>query len=377
MKITDVKVYVTNPGFRNFIYVKILTDEGISGIGEAYSVGPDLATAKTIEYFKDWLVGEDPTSVEYLWAKLYNYTRFPGGSIINSAISGIDFALWDIAAKARNVPVYKLFGGPTREKVWVYGKPFARTLDEMVDTGLSEREKYGFTAIKTFIPHAEGGTLAVARQLEKNFGAFRKALGDDYEIALDLHARVLEPSAALTLIRAVEPMRPFFVEEPLKPENIGMLAALKAKTQVPVATGECLYTKYEFNDLIKADAADLLQPDLSVCGGFTEGRKIAAMAEANYKNIAPHHPISPLFTWICVHYALSIANFGILEFQNDFVPGRRELVSEIAEVKNGYIAAPEKPGWGVELNEEYILSHPYKPWTRPFIKNHDGSIGIV
>jgi galactonate dehydratase len=156
-----------------------------------------------------------------------------------------------------------------------------------------------------------------------------------------------------------------------------MLAAMKAKTAVPIATGECLYTKFEFNDLIKADAADLLQPDLSVCGGFTEGRKIAAMAEANYKNIAPHHPISPLFTWICVHYALSIANFAILEFQNDFVPGRRELISEIAEVKNGYIAAPDKPGWGVELNEEYILSHPYKPWNRPFLKNHDGSVGIV
>ena len=377
MKITDVKVYVTSPGRRNYIYVWIDTDEGIYGIGEAYSIGPDLAVVKTIEYFKDWLIGEDPTRVEYLWAKLYNYSRFPGGSILNAALSGIDFALWDITAKSLGVPVYKLFGGPTRDRVWVYGKPRGKDADEMADIALAEREKYGFTAIKTFLPLVEGGPSATATELEKNFGKLRRALGDAYEIGIDFHARVLEPSAALTFSRIIEPMHPYFIEEPLKPENIGMMAALKAKMNVPLATGECLYTKFEFNDLIKADAADLLQPDLSICGGFTEGRKIAAMAEANYKNIAPHHPISSLFTWICVHFALSIPNFEILEFQNDNVPERRGLITEVLEVKNGYIEAPQKPGWGTELDLDFIAKHPYKPWTRPFAKRHDGAIGIV
>jgi len=382
MKITDVSVYVTNPFqgpfSRNFVYVKIDTDEGIHGIGEAYSVGPDLATAKTIEYFRDWLIGEDPTRVEYLWSKLYNYSRFPGGSIVNSAISGIDFALWDITARALGVPVYKLFGGPTRDKIWVYGKPFAFTTEAMVEKALEDRETYGFTAIKTFIPHTEDPRhAAVAAQLEKNFAALRGALGDEYEIALDLHARILEPARALDMIRRVEPMRPYFIEEPLRPENIEMMARLKAKMDAPLATGECLYTKYEFNDLIKADAADILQPDLSICGGFTEGRKIAAMAEANYKKIAPHHPVSPLFTWICVHFGLSITNFDILEFQDDNIPERRNLISEVATVKDGYIQAPEAPGWGVELNEDFILAHPYKPWKRPFLKDHDGGNGIV
>jgi galactonate dehydratase len=376
VKITDVKTYVTNPGRRNYVYVKILTDEGIHGIGEAYSIGPDLATVKTIEYFKDWLIGEDPTRVEYLWNKLYNYSRFPGGSILYSAMSGIDFALWDITAKSMNVPVYKLFGGPTREKVWVYGKPRGKDHDEMVDIAVAEREKYGFTAIKTFLPFLEG-TSPSAKQLEKNFGALRSALGDEYQIGIDFHARVLEPSTALTLSEVIAPMRPFFIEEPLKPENMAMMAALKAKMNVPLATGECLYTKFEFNDLIRLDAADILQPDLFVSGGFTEGRKIAALAEVNYKNIAPHHPVSPLATYINVHYALSISNFLILEFQNDHVPGRRELLTEVLEVKDGYIEPPTKPGWGVELNEEFIEAHPYKAWTRPFIKNHDGSIGIV
>ena len=205
MKIIDVKTYVTSPSRRNYVYVKIETDEGINGIGEAYSVGPDLATAKTIEYFKDWLVGEDPTRVEYLWAKLFNYTRFPGGSIINSAISGIDFALWDIAAKARGVPVYKMFGGPTRDKVWVYGKPFSFDRKRpMVEIALEEKEKYGFTAIKTFIPFVEGAkTGPTIKQLEKNVSAFRETLGDEYEIAVDLHARVLEPATALMFIRAL------------------------------------------------------------------------------------------------------------------------------------------------------------------------------
>jgi galactonate dehydratase len=215
------------------------------------------------------------------------------------------------------------------------------------------------------------------KQLEQNFGALRSSLGPDYQIAIDFHARVLEPATSLSLANIIAPMYPFFIEEPLKPENIGMMAALKAKMTVPLATGECLYTKYEFNDLVKADAADILQPDLFVSGGFSEGRKIAALAEANYKRIAPHHPVSPLATYINVHFALSIPNFLILEFQNDRVPGRRELLTEVLEVKNGYIEPPTKPGWGVELNEEYIAAHPYKPWTRPFIKNHDGSIGIV
>ena len=386
MKITDVKVFVTNPGYgnfishratRNYIYVKIETDEGIHGIGEAYSIGPDLAVVQTIEYFRDWLIGEDPTRVEYLWTKLYNYSRFPGGSILNAAISGIDFALWDITAKSLNVPVYKLFGGPTRDKVWIYGKPRGNSAEEMAERAIAEREKYGFTAIKTFLPFVEGSVAATAKELEHNFSTFRKALGDDYEIAIDFHARVLEPSSALMLSRVIEPMRPYFIEEPLKPENIGMMAALKAKMNSPLATGECLYTKFEFNDLIKADAADLLQPDLSVCGGFTEGRKIAAMAEANYKNIAPHHPVSALFTWINVHFALSITNFEILEFQNDDEKGRREMITEILEVKDGYIEPPTKPGWGTELDMEFIESHPYKAWTRPFKKKHDGSIAIV
>jgi galactonate dehydratase len=376
MKITGVKVFVTNPDNRNYVYVKIFTDEGITGIGEAYSVGPDLATAKTIEYFKDWIIGEDPTRVEYLWTKLYNYTRFPGGSIINSAISGIDLALWDITAKYHNVPVYKMFGGPTRDKVWVYGKPKGKTHEELAACSIAEKEKYGFTAIKTFLPFAEGSGFSISR-LEKNFGALRNALGPDYQIAIDFHARILEPALALSLANVIAPMTPFFIEEPLKPENIGMMAALKAKMNVPLATGECLYTKFEFNDLIKMDAADILQPDIFVSGGFTEGRKIAAMAEANYKQIAPHHPVSPLATYINVHFALSISNFLILEFQNDNIPGRRELLTGVLEVKDGYIAPPQKPGWGVDLNEEFINAHPYKPWTRPFIKNHDGSIGIV
>ncbi|MDR2931853.1 MAG: mandelate racemase/muconate lactonizing enzyme family protein [Oscillospiraceae bacterium] len=376
MKITDVKTYVTNPGYRNFVYVKILTDEGIHGIGEAYSIGPDLATVKTIEYFKDWLIGEDPTRVEYLWTKLYNYSRFPGGSILYSALSGIDFALWDITAKSLGVPVYKLFGGPTRDKVWLYGKPVGKTHEALVECALAERERYGFSAIKTFLPFLEGKGPSIKR-LENNFSALRNALGDDYQIAIDFHARVLEPATALTMAQVIEPMHPFFIEEPLKPENMGMMAALKAKMKAPLATGECLYTKFEFNDLIKADAADILQPDLFVSGGFTEGRKIAAMAEANYKNIAPHHPVSPLATYINVHFALSISNFLILEFQNDDVPGRRELLTDVLKVNNGYIDPPTAPGWGVELNEAYIEAHPYKSWTRPFIKNHDGSIGIV
>ena len=382
MKITDIKVYVVSPARRNYVYVRVDTDEGIHGIGEAYSCGPDLATAKCVEYFKDWLIGQDPTRPEYIWQMLYNYSRFPGGSILTSAISGIDLALWDIIGKVANLPVYKLFGGPTRDKVWCYsGSARGANLEESIDKTHSLIEKYGYTALKLFLHIA--GDIPIGKnrkEMADTYEAFRKAFGDDMEMGVDFHARNFEPYRAVWFAEAIREYRPFFIEEPIRMENIKQMALVKDKLGAPLATGECLYTKYEFGDLLEANAADILQPDILLCGGFTETKKIAAMAESNYKVIAPHSPLSPLSTVIGVHFAASIPNFLILETHDHNIggdPACNELLTQVYTPKNGYIDLPEGAGWGVDLNYQYLETLEYKPWARGFSKRSDGGIDVV
>jgi galactonate dehydratase len=382
MIISDIQTYVVNPGRRNYIYVEVHTDEGITGIGEAYSVGPDLATVETINYFKDWLIGEDPGNIEYLWAKMYNFTRFPGGSIINAAISGIELALWDIAGKAAGLPVYKLVGGKSRDKIWVYGRPGHGTGEQVVEHTLQLKDTYGYKAIKTDVLPNNAESLPfgeVLRYADEKMRTLRNGLGDDMEIAIDIHARVFDPhsASALKLIQMLEPYRPYFVEEPLRPENIREMGKLKQKTSVPLANGECLYTKHEFAELIRCDAADILQPDMFLTGGFLETRKIAALAEASYRPVAPHNPLSPLATAIYLHFAACVPNFLILEHFLDDTPTRKDLINEHCAVRNGYIEISDKPGWGVELNKDFIAKHPYKPWRRNFNKHADGSFAFV
>lgn len=380
MRIRDIQTFLSSTGNRNLVFVKILTDEGLHGIGEAYSVGPDLATKAAIDYFKEWLVGEDPTNVEYLWAKMYNFSRFPGGSVINSAISGIEHALWDISAKAAGVPVYKMLGGKTRDKVRVYQNPGGRTPEETAERALAIVEKYGYTALKIG-PHPEEEAKMpysqVLRFAEAKMRAVRETVGEDIDIGVDAHAKIFEPFRAMQMAEVLKPYRPFFFEEPIRPENIEAMAKVAAKIDIPLATGEDLYTKYEFRDLLVAQAADIIQPDICVAGGLLELKKIAAMAEAFYVTVAPHNPMGPLATVINVHLAACIPNFLILEYNPDDEPPRSDFLQEPLRVEKGYIPVPNRPGWGVELNEEGLAKHPYRTWHRKFSYREDGSIAFV
>lgn len=380
MKITDIKTFLVNTGRRNLVLVKVMTDDGIHGIGEAYSVGPDLATKETIDYFRDWLVGEDPTNIEHLWAKMYNFSRFPGGSVVNSAISGIEHALWDILGKSAGVPVYKLLGGKTRDKVRVYQNPGGSSPEETAERAVALRETHGFTAFKIG-PHPPGSDRMpinrVLRFAETKMRKLREAVGEDVDIALDPHAKIFEPIWALQMAEVLKPYRPFFFEEPIRPENIEAMAKVAAKIEIPLATGEDLYTKYEFRDLLVAQAADIIQPDICIAGGLLELKKIAAMAEAFYVTVAPHNPMGPLATVVNVHLAACIPNFLILEYNSDDKPPRSELLLEPMRVQDGYIPVPELPGWGVELNEEALGKYPYKPWRRGFNYREDGSVAYI
>ncbi len=371
MKITDILTLPVNLGDGNHLFVKVLTDAGLEGIGEAYRVGPDDATERAVHDFKRWLVGEDPRRIEHVWRVMYNGTRFPGGSVINAAISGIEIACWDVKAKALGVGVCELLGGPCREKVRVY-----RTVSGADDARRATQEQ-GFTAIKMFPMPRGAETMpwnGVLRETAKKMEAVRDAVGEDIDIGLDPHAQIFEPVRALQLAEAVQPFNPFFFEEPLRPENIAALADLHQKTSVPIATGEMLYTKYQFRDLLAAGAVDILQPDLLICGGLLETRKIAAMAEAHYVTVAPHNPMGPVSTAVSAHFAAATPNFLILEYVMDGTGPRRDLVVEPLRYADGHVYLPEGPGLGIELNEQAFTGKGMQPWRRGLVTAPDGNV---
>jgi galactonate dehydratase len=379
MKITKIDTFLVNMGHRNIPFVKVQTDEDIYGIGEAYSCGPDRATVEVIRDFEGWLIGRDPRDIEGLWHLMYAGSRFPGGSVVNAAISGIEHALWDIAGKAANLPVYRLLGGKCRDKIRVYQSPRGNTPEELAENAVKLIETYGYTALKLG-PMPPGSQAmpwnAVVKAAAARVEAVRRAVGDDIDLGIDPHARIFEPVRALELCNALVPYQPFFIEEPLRPENYDALAKLSQHTQVPIATGEMLYTRYEFRDLINLQAVDIIQPDICLTGGLWEMKKIAALAEANYISVAPHNPCGPVATAVNVHFAASTQNFIILEYAPDDKSPRRDLVDEPMKLVNGYLELPERPGLGLDLNEEVLGQYPFQSWHRPFPFRADGSLAF-
>jgi galactonate dehydratase len=380
LKIADVQSFLVSVGGRNLHFVKVSTDAGIHGFGEAYSVGPDEAVVATIKDFKSWLVGKDPRNVEYLWATMYNFTRFPPGAVILAAISGIEHALWDIAGKAAGLPVYMLIGGKCRDKIRVYQSAGGSTPQALAENAKMLVSKYGYTAIK-MAPHPPGSQSmpynAVTRAAGKRAEAVREAVGPDVDLAFDAHATLFEPIRAANMAEALKPSHPFFLEEPIRMENMDAMQSLKQRMQIPLATGECLYTKHDFRQLMEKQAADIIQPDICLAGGVMELKKIAGMAEAHYVVVAPHNPMGPLATMVNVHFAASTPNFLILEYHPDDSGARKDLIKDPIIVKDGYLEIPNKPGWGYEINEEAFARYPGKPWHRGFAYRADGAPDFI
>ncbi|MCB9150218.1 MAG: galactonate dehydratase [Caldilineaceae bacterium] len=379
MQITKIETFLVNISNRNWPFVKVHTDEGIHGVGEAYSCGPDKATVEVIRDFEAWLIGRDPRDVEGLWNLMYAGSRFPGGAVVNAAISGIEHALWDIAGKAAGLPVYRLVGGKCRNKVRVYQSPRGSTPEELADNAVKLIEKYGYTALKLSpLPdgYQEMAWNAVLRAVEARVGAVREAVGDHIDIGLDPHARIFEPGRALELCQVVAQFQPMFVEEVLRPENYDALAKVSRQSPVPLATGEMLYTRHEFRELLQLQAVDIIQPDICLTGGLWETKKIAAMAEAHYVSVAPHNPCGPVATAVNVHFAASTQNFIILEYHADDESPRRDVVDEPIKLVDGYLELPEKPGLGIDLNTEIFGQFPFRSWHRPFPWREDGSLAF-
>ncbi|MFN0104260.1 MAG: galactonate dehydratase [Bryobacteraceae bacterium] len=374
IKITDVKLHLIGSGGRNFCIVRVETDQGITGIGEAYSCGPDEAVVSVVKDFRGWLIGQDPRNIEHLYSMMVNFTRFPGGLVVNAAISGIEHALWDISGKAAGLPVYMLLGGKCRDKIRTYqsaGNP---------DTAKRLVEKYGYTAIK-MRPQPDGDQSKpyneITRGAVARVRAMREMLGPDVDIGCDIHARFFEVTRAARLAAAIAPYNPMWLEEPIRPENEQAMKKLADRVTIPLASGECNYQRHEFRRLLELGALDIIQPDICLCGGIMEMKKIAAMAEAHYVTVAPHNPMGPVATAVNVHFAAATSNFFILEYHPDDEGVRKDVLKEPLMVKNGYIPLPTKPGLGIELNEDAIRKYPAVTWHRGFAYREDGSVGYI
>ena len=367
MKITGITCHIVDGGGRNILFVRTETDGGIVGWGEAFSVGPDLAVAATIDHLKDWILGDDPRDIERLWATMYQGLRFPPGSVGLAAISGIEHTLWDISAKALGLPVYRLLGGRVRDRVRVYQGCTGPTPEAAAENALGLVKEYGYTAFK-MSPFPPDDHLRpwneVLREGPRHMAAVREAVGDDVDIGLDVHAKVLEPMRALELARAVEPYNPFFFEEPIRPEGIREMAWLRRRSPIPIATGEALYAKFQFNDLLRQQAADIIQPDVCVCGGLMEMKKIAAIAEGHDVVVAPHNPMGPLAGAINLHFAASTTNFLVLEYRAHDKGRWRELVKDPWAPVDGHLEIPDAPGWGLEVDEDALARYPAVTWRR-------------
>ena len=335
--------------------------------------------APLLDYLYAFIEGEDPRRIEYLILYLLQQSRFPPGALGLAAISAIDHCLWDISAKALGVPVFMLLGGHARDRVRVYAglytAPDPLAARDQMD---ALNAAWGFTAFKLspfrldIHAHRWG---EVVRTSAEYFRQLRETVRADYDIAFDAHAKIFEPAQAVQLGNALAPYDPLFFEEPIRPENIEIWGELKRGLHCRLATGESLYNRFEFLRLLACKGADVIQPDICVVGGLLEMRKIAAIAEAHYVTVAPHNPMGPLATAVNLHFCAAQPNFSILEYR---LPDKARYVRDPYLPKDGYLELRhDRPGWGVEIDEESLQRDDYIRWERKVPRRPDGSTGYA
>ncbi len=387
MKIKDVKTYVVaNPpphhGGAYFVFLKLTTDDNVQGFGEVYGVPfhPDKVTLLIEDVVERYVVGWDPFRIESLWRIIYSsgFTQHPDLSLVG-VLSGIEMACWDILGKALNQPIYNLLGGKVREKLrsytYLYPGPKSETGDvlsvadafgdaEVAPVRAAHYVEQGFTAVKfdpvmpmsAFDPRQLSlESLDNAALVTRNI---REAVGGKCDLLIGTHGQ-MTTSSAIRLAKRLEPFDPLWLEEPVPPENKKEMGRVAHATSIPIASGERLATKYEFAELLDRQAAAILQPALGRVGGILEAKKIAGMAEAHYAQLAPHLYCGPIEAAANIQIGTCSSNFLIQESIETFGGFHAELLKEPIQWEDGYIIPPDKPGLGVELDEEVAAKHPY------------------
>ncbi len=372
MRIADISTLVVNADMRNWLFVKVATDQpGLYGWGEATLEWKTRSVASAVEDLSDLLIGQDPAQITQCTRIMRKQSYWRLGSIGQSAVSAIETALWDIAGKDLGVPVWRLLGGKVRDRVRVYthlgmGEAAAvyHTFEkEALLARCADLRDRGYTAAKIVnvpythyltTPQAVSGFADAVNEL-------RAALGDDFALMIDFHGRPASARAALDYLTAIADSKLLFAEEPLQPGDTEALLFLKENSPVPIASGERLIEPDEFETLLTRRAVDIVQPDLCHCGGLSEGRKIAQRAETIGIGVAPHNPAGPVASAAALHFAVATPNHVIQEEMVGAVPWFHEVVSDNPiRSENGYWQVPERPGLGIEIDEAVAARHPYE-----------------
>jgi galactonate dehydratase len=371
MRITRLETFLVKP---RWLFLKVHTDEGIVGLGEPILEGRAHTCAAAVHELEPYLLGKDPRRIVHHWQAMYRHAFYRGGPILTSALSGVEQALWDIAGKASGLPVYAMLGGPTRERIRMYAGAGGATPEEAAASARACVAR-GFTAIKTGVaggrPARIVESMAFVERVEATFAAMREAVGKEVDIAIDFHGAI-SPQTAAMLIKALEPYQPMFIEEPVQCQNVDVLADLARRTHIPIATGERLYTKWGFREILDKRAASVLQPDLSHAGGIMECRIIAGMAETCYAGMAPHCPLGPMALAACLQLDAAIPNFVA---QEHVTLGDGYLKRPFV-LRNGYVELPTGPGLGIELDDDALADKiTDEPWRCPeLFAPDDGSV---
>ena len=364
MKITDIKVYIMDAYRTNWTFIKVETDEGLYGWGEASLGTQEMALKGCVEDLKRLIVGRNPLEIEKMRFEVYRDIYRKGGPVLMSAISGIEMAMWDITGKYFNTPVYNLFGGKMRDRVKMYANGWfsgSKTPENFAQKA-KETVALGVKALK-WDPFDKAHMTLTKEEMNKAVeivGAVREAVGSEVELLIECHGR-FNPYTAIEISRELAPFKPMFLEEPCPPDNVEAIAKVKRKSLVPIAAGERVYSIYGFDDLFTKDAVDIVQPDMFHTGGMMECKKIAGMAEAKHIPISFHNPSGPISNAAILQLAAATPNFLIHEIMINDGSFRKKITTEEVIYEDGCILINDKPGLGIDVNIEAVEERPYHP----------------
>ncbi len=364
MKITGIKTFLCEAYRTNWVFVKVLTDEGISGVGEATLEYREKTVISAIEDLSRTVIGCDAHNIEKICHDSYRDAYWRGGPVLMSALSSVEMALWDIKGKAFGVPVYQLLGGKVRDAVECYANGWfspARTPDEFAAKAITAADA-GFTGLK-WDPFGSAWMNLSRKEFlyaMSCIGAVSDAVGDRMDLMIEGHGRFNIPTA-VQIGRELENYKIRWFEEPIPPDNLEGLAEVKRRVRIPISAGERLYSRYDYRRFFELRCGDFIQPDVSHAGGIMEVKKIAAMAEMYHIPICPHNPSGPVANAATLQLAACLPNFYLLETMFSDVPYRSEVTNEKVIFQDGKMRIPDSPGLGIELNEDEIARHPYKP----------------
>jgi galactonate dehydratase len=363
MKIAQVRSLLVD----RYLFCEITTDTGLKGVGESGAWGFLESSAVAIDKFGRYLVGQDPLRIEHHWQYMYRWGYFRGAAIMG-AISAIDIALWDIAGKHFQAPVYQLLGGRVRDRARVYYHVFGDTTEKLV-AGVIDAKNQGFTAVGHLTPFLDESHevpyfkthVAKIEDAIDTVRQYREAVGKEVDLCIEIHRR-LTPAEAVQLGLGIEKYHPFFFEDPITPDNIDEMAYVASKINIPIATGERFNSLWDFEMALRRDAVRYVRPDVCMVGGISAAKKIAALAEASHVGVVPHNPLSPVSTAACLQIAACIPNFALQEYPTgEDRPPKSEIVSGAAKHDGkGFLVLSDTPGIGVELRPDAAKKWPYK-----------------